>query len=477
MGIIKTLFDILGDIICAIIEAIFDCIKAFITSDRKTEMNADFLPASELLSSSNKGFCLNGKKSLSIQDSFKNALVVGSTGNFKSSGVLIPSLLKMCGHSSIVVTDFSGELQLKTSGAFISAGYDVNVIDWGNPDASEGYNPLKHLTNTTSDIQKLSKMEVVTALGTGSKDPFWNLSAEAVCNLMTKYIVRHAPPEYQSLYNVYHLVSAFGYQPDNLDKLFLRANDPELLAEYKTFNAYGSKMLVSIIATCRAALSIFGTDPNVALTTSHDTIDFASFRQRKKVLYITTNTKDMRYYSLITSLFLEQFFGEVMSQLPKTGDLPVFFLIDEASSLYFNNLQIVVSNIRKYNAGILQIYQSAAQLVDLYGQSIAKAITENSYARVYMSGQPISVAQELESTLGKFEYWDDKEVRHIRSLMTADEIRQSDESLILCGNKPAIKTQILPYFKQSRLNRLAQLRPYQPANKLPYDKPPLLSLD
>ncbi len=476
MTLIKTLFDMAWSLLSAVIEGLFDLLKSLISPDRKTELTANFLPEAELLSSNNTGFCLTGKRSLSIAQSTKNALIIGSTGNFKSSGILIPSILRMRGYSSLVITDFSGELLQKTSGALLADCYTVYQVSPGNPHASEGFNPLFRI-KTTSDIQKLSKMVVINALGTGSKDPFWNMSAESLISLVIKYVIIHTPKEYHSLLNVYTIISTLGYAPDKVDSLIVRTNDQSLISEYKAFISYGDKVLASIIATCRAALSIFSTDPSVALTTSHDTLDFSGFRKEKTALFITTNTKDMRYYSLFTSLFLEQFFGETMNRLPNKDDLPLFFLIDEASSLYFNSLQITIANIRKYNAGILQVYQSAAQIVDLYGTAVAKAITENSFARVYMAGQPISVAQELEATLGKFEYRDEKEVRHVRSLMTADEIRQSDESIILCGNKPAIKTSITPYFKQPKLNSLSQLPPYKAVNKIPFNKPPLLPLD
>ena len=60
-----------------------------------------------------------------LEQSTKNALIIGSTGNFKSSGILIPSIYKMRGHSSLIITDFSGELLSKTSGALIESGYEI----------------------------------------------------------------------------------------------------------------------------------------------------------------------------------------------------------------------------------------------------------------------------------------------------------------------------------------------------------------
>lgn len=44
-----------------------------------------------------------------------------------------------------------------------------------------------------SDIQKLSKMVVINALGTGSKDPFWNMSSEGLISLIAKYVLAYTP--------------------------------------------------------------------------------------------------------------------------------------------------------------------------------------------------------------------------------------------------------------------------------------------
>jgi type IV secretion system protein VirD4 len=329
---------------------------------------------------------------------------------------------------------------------------------------------------STSDIQKISKIVMIASLGHGSKDPFWNLAGENLISLFSQYLIKHSLPEFRTLANVHHLLTVMTYAPEKIDKLFVSCDDTALLSEYKAYMAYGDKTLASIIATCRTALSLFASDPGVALITSHDTIDFSEFRNKKVALFINTSTKDMKYYSLLTSIFLEQFFGEIMTSLPAKSDLPIFFLIDEASSLYFNNLQLTISNIRKYKAGILAIYQSWNQIVDQYGAPVAKAITENCFARVHMPGQPIQVAQELETTLGKFEYLDEKSTRHTRSLMTANEIRESKDSIILCGNNPAIKTPTIPYFHQFRLNQLTKIAPYEPINKLPFTQAPIITI-
>ncbi len=451
MGLVFSLFE-------SVFTGIADIIVTATPSRRKENYNADFIPTNKVLSTSQKGFCLTGGKCLSIKESFSNALVFGGSGSGKSSRVLIPSLLKM-DTSSLCVHDPSGELFEKTSGAMKKAGYAIKVLNYANTDYSENFNPL-HRVQNISDIKKLSRLLIHTSLGTGGKDPFWNSSAESLLSVFIRYVILHTEKQYHTLYNVLCLINAFSGSPQKVDKLFVQAKVDDLLSEYKAFVAYDSKMLMSFIATVRTALSIFA-DPQVARVTSSDTIDFESFRKEKTILYINNNVNDMKYYSVLSSIFFEQFFASVMSSLPKQNEKPILFLLDEASSLYLNILPTAISNIRKYNSGILQIYQSQGQLFDLYGVSQGRNIIANCFSKVYMSGQPLETARELELILGKYEYIDNDNNRRTRQLLTMDEIRILKEAIILCGNLPPIKARMIPYYEQRELKKLTSLPPYQ----------------
>ncbi len=149
-----------------------------------------------------------------------------------------------------------------------------------------------------------------------------------------------------------------------------------------------------------------------------------------------------------------------MQELPTKEDLSVFFLLDEASSLQLSILPIAISNIRKYNAGIFQIYQSQNQLLDLYGMQQGRNILANSYAKVYMPGVSMEVARELEIIAGKFEYEDEHNTKRTRPLITMDEIRTLKDGLLVIGNHPLIKAKLVPYYEQKHLKSLTELPPY-----------------
>ena len=364
----------------------------------------------------------------------------------------------MAGGSSLVVHDPSGELYLKSSQYMFNQGYAVKVLNYTQTEISEEYNPLSRIT-TLSDIKKIAKLLIQTSLGGGGKDPFWNESASNILTLFIRYVIFHTGEKYHTLSYVLSLINDCSGSPKKVDTLIVETKDESLLAEYKSFVGYDSKMLMSIVATTQTALALFA-DPEIATITKADTINFTDFRKQKTILYINSDINNLKYYSVLSSLFFEQFFASIMKQLPTTNELPIFFLLDESSSLYLNILPIAISNIRKYNAGMLQIYQSQSQLFDLYGMAQGRNILANSYAKCYLPGQPLETARELQSILGSFEYVDENETKRTRPLLTMDEIRILKEAIILLGNHPAIKTKLIPYYEHTQFKHCAHLPPY-----------------
>lgn len=472
--IVKVLFDIVYFIFNEVFTIILALILSLVQPKRKTEFDSEFIPTNKILSKQETGFCLTGDYCLSITDSYKNAIALGGSGSGKTSTVLINSILKMCkGNSSLIINDPSGELRINTSGALIENEYFVMALNY-NSLTSECYNPL-YRCKTISDIQKLSSLLVRNTLG-DAKDPFWNKSAEAIMSLFIRYLIFHAEPEYQTLYNVVHLINVFAGNPEKIDLLIVKARDEKMLSEYKAFVAYGDKTLSSVLATAKASLTLF-TDEVVASITSIDTIDFSEFRRKKVALFINNSVPDMHYYGALSSLFFQQFFNEILIRIPSKNDNNIFFLLDEASSMYLPALSTTISNIRKYNSGILLIYQDYHQLEHIYGAYEAKNISANCFAKVYLPGQPIETCKMLETTLGKFEYLDENEVRHTRQLMTADEIRMTDKAIVLIGNKPPIHAKLNPYYNSWKLNTKTKLSPYEPECKICFEVPPLIPLE
>ncbi|MBK6545709.1 MAG: type IV secretory system conjugative DNA transfer family protein [Saprospiraceae bacterium] len=472
--IFNAVFEIVFSLFYDALNGVFHSVLAITGSSKKVELTADFINVTQLLKKYDLGFCLTGEYSLSIRDSYKNGVAFGGSGSGKTSTILINSALLMAnGNSSLIFNDPSHEIRLLVSGALIEMGYEIKVINYSSFN-SECFNPIKRC-KTISDIQKLSSLLVRNVLG-DAKDPFWNKSAESVISLFVRYLIFYAEPKYQTLYNVLHLINVFAGNPEKIDLLIVKTRDEKMLSEYKAFVSYGDKTLSSILATAKASLTLF-TDEIVASITSIDTIDFFEFRKKKIALFINNSVPDMHYYGALSSLFFQQFLNELLVRIPEQNENNIFFLLDEASSMYLPSLSTTISNIRKYNSGILLIYQDYHQLEHIYGTYEAKNIAANCYAKVYLPGQPIETCKMLETTLGKFEYLDENEVRHTRQLMTADEIRMTDRAIVLLGNKPPVHAKLYPYYLNWKLNSQTKLPPYNPECKLNFEVPPLIPLD
>jgi type IV secretory pathway TraG/TraD family ATPase VirD4 len=215
-----------------------------------------------------------------------------------------------------------------------------------------------------------------------------------------------------------------------------------------------------VIATCKAALQIF-TDESVARVTADDDISLQNFRNLPVALYIQNSVADQRYYSVLTSLFFEQFFSFVLGRIPGANERDVFLLIDEASSLTLPTLPLAVANVRKHRSGIMLIVQDFNQITEHYGRYDGESIKSNCFAKMYFSGQSLETAKELEFTLGRFQYEDKKKKTVVRPLMTSDEIRTmpSSQALLICGNYAPILAKVIPYYKRNRFLKHSLIPP------------------
>ncbi len=432
---------------------------------KKEGYSATFIPQSSLLSSRDTGFCLTGKNNLSVKDSYQNALVVGGTGVGKSSVTLIPSAFTMLG-SSKIFHDPSSEIYNKVSGFLAQNNYTIKVLNFSNPDVSCacGYNPLAR-ANTQTEVQKVANLLVTTALGSNSKDPFWNSQATALLTMLI-IIIKKQKIEFQNLYNVRQLLNSLGSNPKGVDALFAQHADDVLFSEYSSFVDMDDKTTSGVIATCKSALQIFA-DPAVARVTSFDTIDFKEFREKPVALFINNSVADQKYYSVLTSIFFEQFFSYVMSRFPAVSEKDIFFLIDEASSLKLPTLQLALSNVRKHRSGIMLIVQDVNQLSIQYGKDEATAIKAICFAKLYYTGASLETSRELEALLGKYEYTEKKkgtnntETKVVRSLMTADEIRtmKVTNAILICGHHKPIMAKLEPYYTQRRFRGFDSIPP------------------
>jgi len=472
MGLISAVFELLAGIFGGLLEILFEIIDGIFSKKNKPVYDASFAHPTEIMSRRNSGFAF-GTRKLDMASSYRGSLLYGNTGSGKNVFALVPSLLNLMRTSSTIVNDPSKELHKLCSGAANACGNSIRVLNLADATFG-GYNMLRY-ARSTADYKKIAQLLIKTRLGGGKGDPYWNIAAGEFLAIILR-VLQHQPLEFRTMHNALVLVNRFTYAPQDIDVLCVKTGDKALISDYKAYASFDRKMLMSIVATARAALDIF-SDPQVAAATSYDTVDIASLRNGRVSLFIHSSIPDIKYYSPIISILFEQLFAEIMAEVPEKDATPIFYLIDECSSLTLPNMVNTYANIRKYKGAVMAAYQSPFQPIEQLGQAGARSLEENAYAKCYMPGVNMVTAAELEQTFGKTEYEDDKGIRHVKSLETASEIRLSKYAYLLCNNVKPIQLKVTPYYKQRKLSKLSKIPPYFPSNSMPFSDPPTISFE
>lgn len=476
----EAMFDILTSIFETFFKILVEGLSLIFGGNTKKGYNASFASERTILSRWWKyGFCLTGIKRISEHDSFMNCLVSAPSGAGKTQTVILPSLLSMRG--SFVVNDASGENFQATSGPLAAKGHNVMVLNFAKPEISAGYNPIP-LANTSSAINKIASLLVRTANAGGkATDPFWESQAISIIVVLISLLKTQAE-QYQNFTNVRHLLNHLGREmPEGetnpIDTLFARYANPVLFAEYRAIVSLDSKLLSSIIASAKSALTLFA-DESVARVTATNTIDFSELRKHPTVLYIQSSIADMKYYSVLISMFMEQFIGYVLSRFPEKGEQNIFLLIDEFSSLRVPVFPSAFANVRKHNCGILAVIQDYNQLVNAYGKADAESIRSNCWAKVQFAGASNESARELSEMLGKMTYTDEDGKKQVRPLLTNDEIRmlRKNRCLLICGANPPVLARSRPAYQSRRYRTYMAVQPPKLKGSVP-ETVALLPLD
>ncbi len=450
--IINIMFDILTSFLEGFFKLLISLVSLGITSfSKKKGYTADFATEGSLLSRWNYGFSLTGRKQIALKNSYMNSLIVGTTGSGKTQVALLSSLFTTKG--SFIVHDPSGENFAKSAGRLKQQERKIKVLHFSKPEISAGFNPMSR-ANTSSEIQKLASMLVRASLAGGKEDPFWTSQATALLAILIA-ILKTQSEEFQNLFNVRFLLNQLNAgdetETNPVDELFSQFADPILYNEYKSVIALDDKLLSSIIATCKSALTIFA-DESVARITSHDTIDFADFRKEPTVLYLQNSIADQKYYSVLTSIFFEQLTNYLLSRFPEDNEQSIFLFIDEFSSLRVPVFPLFFANARKNRAGTMAVVQDYNQIVNMYGKADAEAIRANCFSKVYFGGGSLETTRELEQILGKYDYTNDEGKKETRPLLTNDEVRmlKQNHALLICGAHPPILARVRPAYKSRR---------------------------
>ena len=395
------------------------------------------------------------------------------SGSGKSASYSIPNAYQMLG--SYVFTDPKGELYDKTAGYLKDNGYEIKVLNLVDPQYSDGYNPLMHVSSEL-DVDVIANTIVKgQQTDSGKADPYWDDMAEMLLKALIYYLIATRPEEEQNLASCAELVRAANNNGGSnlLTELINQLPyDHPARMYYKSIEIAPEKTYSSILSSLQSKLGKFDSK-EIAELTSTDTINFEEIGSKKTAVYVISSDTHTAYDFLLT-IFFSQMIQQLYNFADKQGGalpMPTYFILDEFANIgRVPDFDKKISTSRSRKISFSVILQNLDQLEAVYEKSY-ETIIGNCDTHVFLGSNSQKTVEYFSKALGektiskdqlsknrdKHNFWtqgyNSSEQIMARALMTPDELRRMDNDLCIIyekGLKP-IKARKYYYFEKPRV--------------------------
>ncbi len=339
-----------------------------------------------------------------------NDLIIGTSGTGKTGGYVVPAIQNVDG--SLVVSDTKGQLARRFRKELEKKGYTVRVVDFVDPESSDGYNPLKYIRRY--DNGEYSEQDVLTIANILSpvettRDPFWDQAASIYLSFLIAYCLETESIKDQNMMRVCDLRRQFSQKDGDILFADWIENHKEGLAARKYYEIQSwreaDKMWCSIEGVLSSKLAPFDCRELKMLLTKKDSLDIGSFGREKTVLFINqsdTNRTFDRIINLLNTQIMQVLCAEADKNENGMLDVPIRLCLDDfASGTTIPDFDKVISVIRSRDISVSLIIQSMTQLETLYDMPTALTIINNCDNLLFLGSQDLSTAQYIASRAEK----------------------------------------------------------------------------
>lgn len=399
-------------------------------------------------------------------------LIIGATRSGKTRCLVIQSIcaLALAGEG-MVVNDPKGELYHYTHSFLESMGYTVQVVDFNDPKKSCHYNPLQMIIDAVNDDRiddaQSYTWDFVTFLVEKNEhsEPIWSNGEMSVIAAAVMCVVydNKDRPEYQNLTNVYNFIANMCKTVNKvlpidayMDKLPDSHPAKKLMAIAKLAP---DKMGGSFYTAALTTLRLFITNDIYNMTRESEFSLADVGAKPKQALFFILPDQKTTYYPIVTLLVSQQY-EQLVTYAKKCGNrLPhrVNYILDEFGNFAaISDFQTKMTVAGGYGVRWNLFIQDFNQLIDKYGQEVAKIIQGNCHYWIYLHSQDNSTNEEISKSMGKYttttyslggstqKYSAPSSSTNIqlseRSLLNPDEVAkiQRPYQLVISPNAPAV---------------------------------------
>ena len=347
-----------------------------------------------------------------------HTLTIGATRCGKSRCLVLQSIcaLALAGEG-IVANDPKGELYHYTHSFLETLGYKVHVIDFNTPKKSDRYNPLQSIINAVNenriDDAQNCVWEFVTFLveKNDHSEPIWTNGECSVIAAAVMCVVydNQNHPEFQNLTNVYNFIANMCKTVNKvlpidayMDKLPDSHPAKKLMAIAKLAP---DKMGGSFYTAALTTLRLFITNDIYSMTRESEfSLADVGVKPKQALFFILPDQKTT-FYPIVTLLVSQQY-ELLVTYAKKCGNrLPhrVNYILDEFGNFVaIDKFQTKMTVAGGYGVRWNLFIQDFNQLIDVYGQEVAKIIQGNCHYWIYLHSQDNSTNEEISKSMGKY---------------------------------------------------------------------------
>lgn len=363
----------------------------------------------------------------------------------------------------MIITDPKGEIYESTASMLRDKGYDVQVLNFRNPQSGSGWNPLTlpyHMYKSGNQDKAIELLDdlalnILYDSSNANADPFWEKTSADYFSGVVLGLFEDAHEDEINLNSV-SLMTTVGeekFGASTYIKEYFDAKDPASAAAINASSTISAPTETkgSILSVFRQKIKLFASRENLSEMLSHSDIDLAGIGKRKTALFIVIQDEKTTYHPLVTILLKQCYETLIDVAQANGGALPVRtnFLLDEFANMpKLKDMTTMITAARSRHMRFTMIIQNYAQLNQVYGKEEAETIRGNCGNIIYLISAEIAALEEISKMCGEVKSKKDDKTASTPLVTVSDLQRMKQfETIILRMRKQPFKTKMTPDFK------------------------------
>lgn len=421
-----------------------------------------------------------------------NALVIGSSGSFKTTSVMHQNLLQF--GSCYVMLDVKGDTQMKLGKAMQRAGYTIKSLNLKVPEKSDRYNPFVYIEREDDLLRVIKALHDACRppMQGNMADPFWDDGVNLYLQAIFYYVWLDARENGRTgtMNEVVFLANQENQKtidPETEEEISelqrmmdLKAQkygaDYPPVRDYRKLKEGAPDTVRSIVIMVNAMLALCETAEVKRIFSGNDInirelgTGVGGDPEKKIVLFLVIPDNNAAY-NFIISMFYTQMFDILIrlsdDELKKPLPVPVEVWMDEFyAGAKPADPDKLLGVVRSRNISMIPILQSISQIKTLFKDDKWETIMDNVATVVYLGSGPLaeSTHKYISEALGKATIDSKSDNIHLgrngnsglnfnrtgRELMTPDEVKRmpSTDAIVFLESRPPIyDTKAIPFDK------------------------------